>query len=605
MPAISVPNEDKKVGVSSKGENFGNILYTKNIDFDKKPGSILLSERLYRVYDDDDDGDFRIPKQIVRSDAGDGTDRWWMITQSVDTANGVLFKTDSDDPLTSWAQDAFTDTPTDARDQLAVFGKDSGNDRLITMRTPVAGDLAMLGGSTTWDDTWWTGTLSQSSLTAGRYIDIHTFLNLLLVVEDNTVHTVDESLVVTTERLQWPEQYKIAWIEQDATRVYFGTRHVEKGEALIFPWDGVSEQYDEPLRCYARATMAGQNVNGVLHTINTRGQVLFNNGQELEEVARFPNMQKANQWEDLFASNENDLMVHRNGMEVIDGHLHMLMNNMVGDNNAQVFEDMPSGVWALSENGLYQKYSLSKYDGVTNDEWGDVQVNAVGALKQVDVEHGRLLAGALLYEDASTTGMDVLLASQTKDSADQRGYLVTVPLTGNALRELWTKLNLFLKTHMENATDRVIIKYRTVKDKNFEEGNFANTFFTGTWDSSNDDTFTINDADGVKISVGDEIEILRGNQAGAIAHVSSITNTSGNNYTIVIDEEVPNVDNSGTFIFRPQNWTKLGTFSDQALQHKIYTVAKRSSWIQLKAELRGTDTSPELEKFLQEYVASR
>jgi hypothetical protein len=351
--------------------------------------------------------------------------------------------------------------------------------------------------------------------------------------------------------------------------------------------------------------MAGQNVNGILHTINTRGQVLFNNGQELEEVARFPNMTKGHQWKDLLASSESDVMVHRNGMDVVDGHLHMLVNGMVDADDEHVFEDMPSGVWSLSERGLYQKYSISKYDGTTNDNWGDVQLNGVGVLKQVDVDHGRLLAGALIYENASTTGMTSLQASKVNASEDQRGYFVTIPLDGGTFRELWTKLTLFLKTHMENSTDRVIMKYRTVKDKNFEEGNFGSTFFTGTWDSSDDDTFAINDADGANISVGDEIEILRGNQAGAIAHVSSITNTSGDNYTIVLDETIPNVNNSGTFIFRTQNWTKLAEFSDTALQKKEYTVGKRSTWIQLKVELRGTDTSPDFQKILQEYVESR
>jgi hypothetical protein len=53
------------------------------------------------------------------------------------------------------------------------------------------------------------------------------------------------------------------------------------------------------------------------------------------------------------------------------------------------------------------------------------------------------------------------------------------------------------------------------------------------------------------------------------------------------------------------NFKKINSFTSTAEEQKIFTIAKRSDWIQFKIELRGTETSPEIDELIQEYQTSK
>ena len=599
MPFLKIPSEDKKLIKADSGELFGNILTTKNIGFESNPGKIRLSERLFRVQDKDDDSDFDLPVAVIRTDAS-ATDQFWALTQRDGTGvtDGLMWKVAGTDPSASWAQDAISNTPTDAVSNMVIFGKAGGNDRLIVARDT---DLALLNQGT-WTASWWQSTLSGSALTAGPH-HIHVFTNLLIIPDKNKVHIVDDSLVVTEDKITLPEEYNIIWVENDGEFVYFGTEHETGGQALVFPWRPGDETYSDPMPVYDKMSLAGANKSGVIHTINSKGQILKSNGQSFEEIARLPVANSHLQWQ-TESLTTTPLMVHANGFKFIEDDLHIMLSGMIGGITKRVLEEMPGGIWILNEHGIRQKYSVGNYDGSTDNDWGSSIVHLPGCIFDVGLGDGRFLVGAQVYKADVTTLQPALYLSQTSSTVTQRGYFITTQLTGRALRSFWGRLTIFFK-EFDNSTDRIVVKFRTTKDKNFERSNFSNTFIVGTWDASLDTTITINDPNGANLSVGDELEVLSGIGGGSSTHILTVTNTSGNLYTIVLDEGVPNVEGTGSIIFRPQNWTKLGTISDTTLFQQLYTIVKRTKWIQLKVELRGTHLSPEVEQLLQEFKDSR
>src|ERR1044072_193282 len=133
---------------ATKGEIYGDLIFTKNIDLALENGKIRLCERTQIIYDDTDsvnfDGSNGFPRAFVRSNA-DGTDRWWAMVRSSANSVPALYKTTDTNPTTGWTADALSNSPTLARDSMEVFLQSGGNDRLVV---PVAsGDLSMLSGS--------------------------------------------------------------------------------------------------------------------------------------------------------------------------------------------------------------------------------------------------------------------------------------------------------------------------------------------------------------------------------------------------------------------------------------------------------------------------
>ncbi len=592
MPSIILPPQETKQWTKpGKGEVFGSLWDLKNIDLESRPGRLRLSERFYRLFDNGDDADFELPVDFLRSNA-DTTDRWWALVQGggngTSVTDGLMFKTSGTDPTLGWAQDAIASTPTAACWDMEIFGQSGGYDRLVVA---INQDLSMLNSS--WTASWWQTTLGGTALTAAKKHLLHQFLNLLLVTDGNVIHTIDDSLVRVENRIVLPDEYEITWIANDGIRVYIGTRHIRGGIGLIFPWDGTSETYDDPLSPNSYISYAGcADQNGLMHTINGRGQLMAYNGVGFSEVAALPIASSEYLWANV---QTNPMMVHHNGMALVGKKIHILLSSTPsGDSGSNMLENMFSGIWVYDPKiGLYPKYSLGQYDGSTNNDWGSAAVWPVGALRQTSENYGRMLAGAFVASDSGSTLVKSMLTSKEKTSTYNRGYIITPQLATKSIRALWKKLELAFRA-FDDADDRIVVKYRTSKNPNLYNSREYIDAMGGTW--SDTQTFTSTSGVLAYAVAGMEIEIVRGKGAGAMAHISSV-NKVGSTYTVVLDEAIPNA--SGTFSGRLMNWTKLGTISSQSIAQKLYKITKRSKWIQLKIELRGaTCESPEIDELL-------
>lgn len=600
MPNITIPTGENKIIQTNRGEALGTIFATKNVDFNANRSNIRLSERMVIEFDSFDDGDLEVPVAFVRSNA-DTTDRWWTLVQAdaISTSDGLLFKTTNTDPTGTWAQDAIASSPTTAMDDMVKFGKANSYDRLVVATST---NLAMMNNGT-WTASWWQTTLGQSTLQATEPHPLHVFKkgyggfskNILIVGDGNYIHTVteefdvdEEDLMARYRHLTLPPNQRAIWIRSSSTYVYIGTQDVRGMEAFVFVWDGISDAYQVAISVKDQITYAGVVMGNTPYCVNGKGQLLGTDA--FSEVAVFPVFYEKRRWDDDLARAQ---MVHRNGMEIIDDKIHILISGAIEGVDTELLENMPSGIWEYDPNsGLYCKYTFGQYKSTDND-WGAAAIARNGALKEVQQDTGHFLAGASVYTDDAGTELKAIFVSQVDATALQRGYFITSQIRAQDIRAFWRRMWVKFKK-LENSTDRIIVKYRTSKDKNFP------TKATITWNSTS--TFTSIDSDFANVVAGNEIEILCGKGAGTTAHVSTITFATPT-YTITLDEAIPGA--TGTAQVRIQNYIKLGTISDQTLVRKFYRIAKREAWIQFKVELRGTETSPELENIVIEFENSQ
>lgn len=95
------------------------------------------------------------------------------------------------------------------------------------------------------------------------------------------------------------------------------------------------------------------------------------------------------------------------------------------------------------------------------------------------------------------------------------------------------------------------------------------------------------------MAVGDEVEFYFGAASGYTAHISAITVNSATDWTITLDESMPDVTASDLSDFFYENWTKYRTISTADDAKAAATgllnaaITENAKWMQLKVEIRG------------------
>lgn len=574
--SFQIPTKSKKFIQPNKSDIFGNIFSSFNMDFDTSLGKVRVAPRLRINTDDTDDADLTDPIAFVRTKA-DTTDRWWAL------CGEVLFKTSGTDPSASFTQDALSNTPTDltliASDMVEFEGA------LIVSDT---NDLNRL--SSTWDNAWWDTTLAQDTFTSAIAHPLHVTekTNVLLIGDGNLIHLVDKNSNVSASRLILPTEFEIIWIRSDQSGTWIGARNKVNREAEAFFWNESGENYSRHYKLKSDMTFAGLIKDGVPYTVNGEGQLLKYTGSSFDEVAVFPNFQQPNKR--LNNGNTVRRNVVRNGMAVIENKIHINISSVINNTFSDLMENFPSGIWTFDEKqGLRHKYALSLYDGTEND-YGTWIATVAGALQTTNATQGLFLVGGTIHSDASTAQQSIWFRDKD-DSIVKRGHFVTSIFEASSAEDIFQDIIAFFK-RFRSSSDRIIIKYREIKDPNYPiQGD-------GTW--SDTDTFTTTTSL-TNVSAGDEVMFLRGLGAGTTARISSLSFSSPN-WTVNLAETITNA--SGTMQFLIDNWTECAIVSTQSIERQQFDLDVPGTWIQFKVELRsasgsaGAGDSPELEKIV-------
>lgn len=176
-----------------------------------------------------------------------------------------------------------------------------------------------------------------------------------------------------------------------------------------------------------------------------------------------------------------------------------------------------------------------------------------------------------------------------------RGYFVTPKLSSIAIQDTYPMLTL--KYRQLGDDDKIVIKYRVTDRLGLPttvESFAAVGDRGGTWTDT--DTFT-STTDMSNVVAGDEIEIVAGVGAGVLAHVSSISESSGT-YTVNLDETFPWAASGDKMYFVANNWTKLETIDSDTktsgngyAEVPLINASNTGTFVQFKIELRGVGTT--------------
>lgn len=222
-------------------------------------------------------------------------------------------------------------------------------------------------------------------------------------------------------------------------------------------------------------------------------------------------------------------------------------------------------------------------------------VTAIMVLKQVATADGllpptseatRLLLGSLITKTTYGTQNAGIHAPESKQ--ENRGYFVTTMALSADVTDNFQKV--FLKfIPLVNEYDAIIVKYRA-----FNTSLYGNKIYTvsqpGIWSGAN--TFTVDDPYIVSsLVIGYEVEIINGDGAGYLAHITNVSSPVNGVYTVTIDEKPRNITVGNSFFFTIDNWQKeqVITVNSSGNNDGFAEIAinTKATQIEVKLELRG------------------
>ncbi len=349
----------------------------------------------------------------------------------------------------------------------------------------------------------------------------------------------------------------------------------------IHKWDGATANTASAYEIKdATGVLVGIIIGNTPYVIDNTGRLLVFNGGAFVEVPNGKLPIKLGKELKNSRASTNTRWIHPNGIDLIDGRINILINNVYDDPNTTIEENLPSGIWEFDPNvGWYHKAPLSLYlqSGGSISDYGQNRLAGVGALfaKKTGstgaTADGTMLVGAQCYTDASSTKYATWI-DNTIDTIQKGGYFVIDKLTSGNIQDIWQRAQVILKKLLDSS-DSVTIKFRTADP--------APTEMTITWTSTT--TFTTTDANIANYAAGDEVEGIQGKGSGQCNHISDISAPSAGTYTVTVDTAFTGVGTSGTAKVRLQKWKKSSVLTSQIVQDfsSVITLAP-SNWLQAK-----------------------
>jgi hypothetical protein len=172
-------------------------------------------------------------------------------------------------------------------------------------------------------------------------------------------------------------------------------------------------------------------------------------------------------------------------------------------------------------------------------------------------------------------------------SAWNIGSVVTQRIYASNIKEVFKKLYAYIDgNHLDN--EEIVFKYKVGNSHGY-----PTTIYQGTWGSATtiaSVSASQDEDEWADLEVGDELTIVNGTGRGYTTHITDISVT-GSDYTITVDESIGN--NTKAVYFRADKFKKLQATGNENPHDDLIEVelgSVKSTWIQLKMELRGYET---------------
>src|SRR3990167_4840563 len=595
MSILQLPQEQKRWRGIFPGKYFGDLWQTLNIDLERVPGRLVLSNKFRRLA-----AGLGVVYKFLRTDAT-ATDQWFAIVHNTD----ILRNGNTSIVGGTWITDNTTGTFNDPRD-MELHEAANGEQRLVCTRATDIGILNLSGGANVWDDDWWTTTLAQTALTSSLFHPLARLQRLLAVGDIVTatttkravIHTIDKDDVVSASRLIFPAGYTVRLAMGSSDRFWFALQGDVGQNAKIIEWDGFALSYNFEYELQGSFPLTGWLKNGIPYYITELGYIFKFKGGGFAPEQQFPLRED----EQVFSSSltaENTILPYGS---YIDGDIvYINVGAPVRTGSSDLTggsRRMRSGIWIFNtaNQNLYHHMGIGEHATAGTDvNYACSPVTTPGAvIRQVTTNKPQLVAsasvpiGGAAWNSSSVTGIYQEIESnvQTDNGGRNRGYFISPYLPATEIEEMWEGLWMKFKKFV-NSNNRIIVKSRVAEPlKDADAGDESPLQAEGDWASTT--TFACVVPTGV--AVGDEVEIMTGDNGGCSFNISvlSATPDGSTSITVTIDEAAP-TSSTDTFIARFENWDSETAISSTTIGNQWipFTAPKGGEFIQLKIELRG------------------
>lgn len=571
------------------GEFAGEFVRGANIDLDKQPGRLLVSDRPRIITDSASGGITNIgtPMAFIPTGAFAGALLWMCLTKKY-----LFFASNLSTP--TFGIDGTTNTPVSAtNNQLydaVQYIDGSGTCHLLVSGisdTSVSGQVwEYNSGSAVWTQGWrGLNTLSGSN-------PMGVLSNLLIIGENSnsTIVTVDNNLNVTNARLSLDRNFATLAIYCSSDRAWLmGSSSTSGGDAgkggrlnqgVIYEWDGGNDTVNESYPLDS-SPLSGFIVRNIPYFILRNGQIVGFTSTSFKPVAVFP----------IFEENlsfDADAIAIR-GCSVDGDNVIINVKAPLGSKR------MRSGAWVFNVKtlNLYPRYAFGQNKG-SDQDFGQAIIATAGGLLY-DRERDLLMAGAEIYTAYSGTTKNAIHKVVRNDSKGNRGYFVTPVIPTEDVEEYWK--GFFLKfPSLRSNINMINAKYRVTDG--LLNSSYAPIQLTITWVDTTHFTCVLPTG----IANGNEVEILAGDNAGCLFHIQSMIGVPDGvtTITVTIDEAAP-LSSTSTALAEFNDWVKINTNNPITSQTKrtewmtfgaggspgSSTTASGGPYVQMKVELRG------------------
>lgn len=592
---MSIPGKNKQWSGCFEGNYTGDLWATFNMDLEKYKGRIALAPRMRRF-----STTLGVVTKFIRTNAT-ATDQWFGLCSGDILRNGSSTITAG-----TWISDDTTGTFNDPLDGV-VHELVNGEQRLLVTRP---GDIAILnksGGANVWDNDWGSTVpatpipVVSPTLT---YRPIARLQRLVAIANKVTgvpkIDTIDKDDVVTLGALTFAADYTIKNIYASSNRFWIGLQHDFGGNAKVIEWDGTSLTYNNEYDLVGATPLCGFIVRDIPYFITDRGFVFKYTGGGFEKIQDFG-----------LKEDEQILGLLSNyGAHVDDKIVYLNIGHITAGNFSSTaapsgLKRLRPGIWIFNtENlNLYHHMGLGEYttDG-TDLNYGGIYGNTLSAgatIKTSDINvlvaSASVYVGGATWQASQVNGIyrEIRNDAVPSGSSGNRGYFITPFIPISEVEGIWEAIWIKFKRFV-NSVNRIVVKWRvldalsdgTVLDVN------SNPLYVmqapGTW--VNTTSFTCKVPTG--IVVGNEVEVLSGDNAGACFNISTLSATPDSTtlITVTISEAAP-TSSTDTSLFRFDNWkTETAISSTTVGNVKVpFTATAHGEFIQLKIEFRGFD----------------
>ena len=442
--SFQIPNAELQIRQSNRGDLFGELWETFNLDLTSNPGKMLNSKKLQLV----------LGNSVLTNAGGIHDLLIYDGTYYAFTEDETFVCTVGNDPSVAANWSIRANIQDNALNTTAVVFDGS-------LRISLNTNVASYDGASSYDNTWWTAIVSGTALTAD-------FPHVTETVQSQkeTFFVTDKDRVHYLEKGNSP---KIVTLDSNVVAcclapalsgaMWVGTYNETSGKAYVYEIYagevvGSTAVYRQAYPVDAQAVLAIWVVDNTPYIVTEKGTIQVFNGAGFKTIAHFPFIFNGKDLAGVVSgqiqSSNRSRPIHPRGVKVVNDVAFLLVNSDdTTGTSIPVATRFHSGVWEFntSNNSLSHRAALAD----TANDYGTAILHESGALLVTDSADAFLICGA----GATDTGLYVM-----KDTPSQ-GWFVTPELNSDTIQSAYNKINH--KATTLGAGETINTLYRTRK----------------------------------------------------------------------------------------------------------------------------------------------